>query len=72
MVGLMMGVWFLSIAIGNKLAGWAAGFYRDDAGALFRLYGALGLALVAGAVALAVLTPFIRRLVSGQPANANQ
>ena len=25
-VGLMMGVWFLSIAFGNKLAGWVAGF----------------------------------------------
>jgi POT family proton-dependent oligopeptide transporter len=72
MVGLMMGVWFLSIAIGNKLAGWAAGFYRDDASALFRLYGALALATLAGALLLAVLTPFIRRLVSGQPENANQ
>ena len=26
-VGLMMGVWFLSNALGNKLAGWAAGFF---------------------------------------------
>ena len=25
-VGLMMGVWFLSNSFGNKLAGWAAGF----------------------------------------------
>ena len=25
-VGLMMGVWFLSMSFGNKLAGWAAGF----------------------------------------------
>jgi POT family proton-dependent oligopeptide transporter len=25
-VGLMMGVWFLSNAFGNKLAGWSAGF----------------------------------------------
>ena len=23
----MMGVWFLSNAFGNKLAGWAAGFF---------------------------------------------
>lgn len=72
MVGLMMGVWFLSIAIGNKFAGWAAGFYRDDASALFRLYGTLAVITLAGAVMLAVLTPFIRRLISGQPGNANQ
>jgi POT family proton-dependent oligopeptide transporter len=26
-VGLMMGVWFLSNSAGNKLAGWAAGFF---------------------------------------------
>src|SRR5437773_1490291 len=26
-VGLMMGVWLLSTAIGNKLAGWTAGFF---------------------------------------------
>ncbi len=28
-VGLMMGVWFLSNAFGNKLAGWAAGFFSS-------------------------------------------
>ena len=28
-VGLMMGVWFLAIAFGNKLAGWAAGFIES-------------------------------------------
>ena len=27
----MMGVWFLSNAFGNKLAGWAAGFFEHDA-----------------------------------------
>lgn len=63
MVGLMMGVWFLSIAIGNKLAGWVAGFYRDDANALFRLYAMLAAAVLVGAAMLALLTPFIRRLI---------
>jgi POT family proton-dependent oligopeptide transporter len=28
-VGLMMGVWFLSNAAGNKLAGYAAGFFSS-------------------------------------------
>jgi proton-dependent oligopeptide transporter, POT family len=63
MVGLMMGVWFLSISLGNKLAGWAAGFYQDDAGTLVRLYGALALAVLAGSVILFLLTPFIKRLI---------
>ena len=30
-LGLMMGVWFLSNAFGNKLAGWAAGFISSHA-----------------------------------------
>jgi POT family proton-dependent oligopeptide transporter len=29
LVGLLMGVWFLSIAIGNKVAGWVAGFLKE-------------------------------------------
>ncbi len=29
LVGLLMGVWFLSIAFGNKVAGWVAGFLKD-------------------------------------------
>ncbi len=29
LVGVLMGVWFLSIAIGNKVAGWVAGFLKD-------------------------------------------
>jgi hypothetical protein len=27
-VGLMMGVWFLSISLGNKLGGYTAGFFE--------------------------------------------
>ena len=30
LVGLMMGVWFLSISAGNYLGGWIAGFYDAD------------------------------------------
>ena len=29
LVGLIMGIWFLSIAIGNKVAGWVAGLLAD-------------------------------------------
>lgn len=65
-VGLMMGVWFLSVSLGNKLAGWVAGFYQDDAGALFRLYAALALIVLAGSGLLALMTPFIRRRVQSE------
>ncbi len=64
MVGMMMGFWFLATSLGNYLAGWAAGFYQDDSGALFRLFGSLGLATLAGAALLALLLPFIRKLTA--------
>jgi POT family proton-dependent oligopeptide transporter len=61
-VGLMMGVWFLSVSIGNYAAGWAAGFYQDDSTALFKLFGALAVASLAGSAVLGLATPFIRRM----------
>jgi POT family proton-dependent oligopeptide transporter len=52
-VGLMMGVWFLSNAFGNKLAGWAAGFFSSmPLNTLFTIVTAvlLGAALIMFAV----------------------
>jgi len=66
MVGLMMGVWFLAISIGNYLAGTAAGFYQDSSSVLFRLFGSLGLVAFAGTVVLFLLLPFLRRLTKEQ------
>lgn len=62
MVGSMMGVWFLAAAFGNYLAGTMAGFYQDDAGVLFKLFGTLGITALIGAVLLFVLLPFVRKL----------
>jgi POT family proton-dependent oligopeptide transporter len=64
MVGMMMGFWFLATSIGNYLAGWAAGFYQDDSSVLFKLFGSLGLAALAGGALLALLLPFIRKLTA--------
>jgi len=62
-VGLMMGVWLLSNAFGNKLAGWAAGFFstmplRD----LFTEVAVI--LLVTSAIVFALVKP-IRRLMEG-------
>ena len=62
-VGLMMGVWFLSVSLGNYAAGWAAGFYQDDSGALFRLFGSLAIASLAGSAVLGSLVPLILKLM---------
>jgi POT family proton-dependent oligopeptide transporter len=64
LVGLMMGVWFLSISLGNYAAGWVAGFFQSGSeGALVSLFGKVTLTTIAAAAVLAVLTPYIRRLM---------
>ncbi|HEX4600274.1 MAG TPA: peptide MFS transporter [Gemmatimonadales bacterium] len=62
-VGLMMGVWFLSNAFGNKLAGWAAGFI--SALPLPTLFGAVAGVCLAAALIMALLVRPIRRLMGG-------
>ena len=61
-VGVMMGVWFLSNAFGNKLAGWAAGFFGTmPLDTLFSVVA--GVLLVAALVMFVLVTP-IRRLMN--------
>lgn len=62
LVGLMMGLWFLATSIGNFLAGTMAGFYQDNPGVLFRLFGGLGLATILGSLLLFLLLPWVRRM----------
>jgi len=64
MVGLMMGVWFLSISVGSFLAGKVASYFDDKSiDALVKLFGFLTLAPIAAAILLAILTPKINRLL---------
>jgi POT family proton-dependent oligopeptide transporter len=60
-VGLMMGVWFLSNAAGNKLAGWAAGFFSSTP--LTTLFGVVAGVLFASALVMFVLVKPVRRLM---------
>jgi len=62
-VGLMMGVFFLSNALGNKLAGWSAGFISTTP--LPTLFGVTAaVCLGAGAVMVLLLRP-MKRLMGG-------
>jgi POT family proton-dependent oligopeptide transporter len=61
-VGLMMGVWFLSNAFGNKLAGWAAGFFSLMP--LATLFGVVATILLATAVVMFVVVKPIRGLMT--------
>jgi len=62
-VGLMMGVWLLSTAIGNKLAGWTAGFFTTLP--LPTLFGYVAAVTLVSAAVLGVLIGPIRKLMGG-------
>jgi POT family proton-dependent oligopeptide transporter len=62
-VGVMMGVWFLSNAFGNKLAGWAAGFFSTTP--LPTLFGAVTAVTLAAALVMFRLVRPLRGLMGG-------
>ena len=62
-LGLMMGVWYLSISLGNFLGSRIAGFF--DKFPLPELFGAVFLTTMASALVLAFLVKPIRKLMSG-------
>jgi POT family proton-dependent oligopeptide transporter len=61
-MGLMMGVWFLSIAFGNKLAGYAAGFISSIP--LQTLFGTVAIVLIVAALIMFALVKPIRALAA--------
>jgi POT family proton-dependent oligopeptide transporter len=61
--GFMMGIWFLSISIGNWLAGRAASVYSSMP--LPTLFGSVAVFTIAAAVMLAILTKPTVKLMSG-------
>lgn len=63
MVGLMMGVWFLALSIGNFLAGIMGGMFNEQAeGALAKLFGSVAIITIISAIALFLLTPLIKKM----------
>jgi POT family proton-dependent oligopeptide transporter len=63
LVGSMMGVWFLSISLGNFIGGRVAGLFETFP--LPQLFGAVFLTTTAAAVVLVLLVRRIRNLMSG-------
>lgn len=62
-VGLMMGVWFLSIAVGSIIAGYLTRFMEGYS--LPNLFGGVGLVAIGAAVVLLLLIKPIKRLMGG-------
>jgi proton-dependent oligopeptide transporter, POT family len=64
LVGLAMGIWFLSNSAGNMLAGWAGTFFSTMP--LDRLFGASAVATTVAAVILLALLKPIKGLMGGR------
>lgn len=65
-VSLMLGVWFLAAAFGNKLAGiFGAAFTADDPAGLTSFFGWFAALGGAAAVIMLVLTPWLRKQMAG-------
>lgn len=65
-VGLMMGVWYLSVSAGNLLAGLAArSFDASNTAALVNLFGFVAAVCIGAAFVLFALTPFLKKLMGG-------
>ena len=63
-VGQMMGIWFLASSVGNLIAGLVGGSVDPEKlEQTPMLFVWTTVALVAAAVILAVLTPFIKKLI---------
>ncbi|HEY0430519.1 MAG TPA: peptide MFS transporter, partial [Pyrinomonadaceae bacterium] len=64
LVGIMMGVWFLAAALGNKLAGKLSTYFvASDPVQLVKLYGGIAVGLLVSAAILALLTPKVKKLM---------
>jgi POT family proton-dependent oligopeptide transporter len=61
--GLMMGGWFLSTAIGNKLAGVVGGLW-ERVDSLETIFWINALSAFAAALLIAVMVPWIRRVMA--------
>jgi proton-dependent oligopeptide transporter, POT family len=62
MVSLMLGVWFLSISLGNYIAGQIAGEFVADSKVLTGIFTKVALFMIGAGVVLAIISPFIKKL----------
>ena len=63
LVGLMMGVWMLSNSAGNKLAGWAAGFFGSVP--LTDIFGTVAAVTIGASVVMFLLVKPVRKMMGG-------
>jgi POT family proton-dependent oligopeptide transporter len=66
LVGVVMGIWFLAAALGNKLAGVLAGTFNSDSpDALATFFLTQATWVGVATVILLALVPWVKRLMGG-------
>ena len=66
-VGQMMGIWFLATSVGNLIAGLVGGNVNpEQLEQMPKLFIGTTVALVGAAILLAILTPFIKKLIPNE------
>ncbi|MBC7797906.1 MAG: MFS transporter, partial [Pyrinomonadaceae bacterium] len=72
MISLMLGVWFLSISLGNFLAGQIAGNFEPNQDVLVGLFSNVAIVTIIAAVLLVLITPFVKKLLVKSNQNVEQ
>ena len=62
MVSLMLGVWFLSISLGNYIAGQVAGEFKADSAILTGIFSKVAMFMIGAGVVLAIISPLVKKL----------
>lgn len=62
MVSLMLGVWFLSVSLGNYIAGQVAGEFVADSVILTGIFSKVAMFMIGAGVVLALISPLVKRL----------
>ena len=62
MVSLMLGVWFLSVSLGNYIAGQVAGEFVADSAILTGIFSKVAMFMIGAGIVLALISPLVRKL----------
>jgi len=62
MVSLMLGVWFLSVSLGNYAAGMIAGEFEVTPDVLVGIFSKVAMIMIGAGIVLALISPLVRKL----------
>lgn len=60
---MTMGAWFISTALGNRLAGYFSEWFKEDPSTLVNLFGGMAVACFAAAAILGACVPLVKKMM---------